>query len=102
MLAPTVSIARALLCTLSESLSAFCPTWATSLTIIGIPFYLIDRAIIWGINSGEEMLIKEEGTKVLAAYKKAIADCDNEKVKEELQKKYDALSKKFENLNKKD
>ena len=66
-----------------------------------LSIYLIDRVIIWGINAGEEMLIKEEGTKVLAAYKKAIADCDNEKVKEELQKKYNALSKKLENLNKK-
>ena len=72
------------------------------IAIIGIPFYLIDRVIIWGINAGEEMLVKEEGTKVLAAYKKAISSCDDEKVKEELKKKYDALSKKLENLNKKD
>lgn len=76
-------------------------TLPATFSIIGMAHYLVDRSIIWCINAGEEMLIKEESTKVLAAYKKAIASCDDEKVKEELQKKYNDLSKKFENLNKK-
>ena len=76
-------------------------TLPATVSIIGMAYYLVDRSIIWCINAGEELLIKEESTKVLAAYKKAIASCDDEKVKEELQKKYNDLSKKFENLNKK-
>ena len=73
----------------------------TVITIAGIPVYLVLRLIAWGVNTGEEVFAKEQGFKILNAYKDAMKKCDDEKVKAEMQKKCDKLESEIAKLGKK-
>ena len=65
-------------------------------SIVGIPVYLVNRVISWGLRYGEEKFAEEQGYKVLRAYKSAIDKCEDDKVKEELQKQHAKLKASIE------
>lgn len=68
--------------------------------IAPIPVYLFARALEWASRIGEEAIAKDEGEKVIGAYKKAISNCKDEKAKAAMQKQYDKLVKSYDKFSK--
>ena len=69
------------------------------ITIVGIPIHLVQRAVGWAIELGEEGLAKSRAEKVIAELQKSIDNCKDPEKKKALEAKKQAMVKSIEKIN---